>query len=153
VQLVESKLIVDYLFERYGDGRGPRFLRSRKVALPSSRLATRLRGGEAKYEAPARQPSQPLVLWGYEASPYTRVVRERLGQLGLCHASMALARKSPRRAAFEAQFGRLQFPRLYDPNTQSSMFESADIRAYLDRTYARMRASAENVEQPLGAHI
>jgi glutathione S-transferase len=136
VKLVESKLIVDYLFERYGDLRGPRPLRARYLSLPTSKLATHLRGGEPAYVAPTSKPEQPLVLWGYEASPYTRFVRERLGLLGLYHASMTLARKSPRRAAFQEQFGRMQFPRLFDPNTQASLFESGEILSYLERTYA-----------------
>jgi glutathione S-transferase len=32
--------------------------------------------------------------------------------------------------------GRVQVPYLIDPNTGVEMFESADIRAYLERTYA-----------------
>ncbi|MFM8410099.1 MAG: hypothetical protein ACKOCT_07460 [Alphaproteobacteria bacterium] len=32
--------------------------------------------------------------------------------------------------------GKMQVPWLSDPNTGVSMFESADIVAYLDRTYA-----------------
>ena len=32
--------------------------------------------------------------------------------------------------------GKMQVPWLHDPNTGTSMFESADIVAYLERTYA-----------------
>jgi glutathione S-transferase len=36
----------------------------------------------------------------------------------------------------------MQVPFLHDPNTGVSMFESADIVAYLDATYARDGAEA-----------
>ncbi|MBU6283884.1 glutathione S-transferase N-terminal domain-containing protein, partial [bacterium] len=37
---------------------------------------------------------------------------------------------------FVARSGKMQVPWLHDPNTGVSMFESADIVDYLDRTYA-----------------
>ena len=33
--------------------------------------------------------------------------------------------------------GKMQVPYLVDPNTSAAMFESADIVAYLNATYAR----------------
>lgn len=144
----DSQQIVEYLYERYGSGAVPPQLRARRFALLTSRLASRLRGGEHPYQAPARVPDLPLELWNYEASPYCRLVRERLGELGLAYISHNLARRSPRRAAFRASFGRLQFPRLDDPNTSTSLFETRDIIAYLDQTYASSLSVIAEVAQP-----
>jgi glutathione S-transferase len=40
------------------------------------------------------------------------------------------------RKRLHALAGRVQVPYLVDPNTETAMFESADIVAYLERTYA-----------------
>ncbi len=138
--LGESQKIIHHLFERYGDGRIPLQLRWQKGAELSSKLASYVRkaqGAPTEHVEPIRRPTQPLELWGYEASPYTRIVRERLGVLGLSHISHNLARRSPRRAAFAALYGREQFPRLFDPNTGVALFESADIARYLNERYLR----------------
>ena len=42
---------------------------------------------------------------------------------------------SPGRPDFKLRSGKMQVPYLFDPNTDRSLFESADIVAYLDRTY------------------
>ena len=47
-----------------------------------------------------------------------------------------VARGSAAREAFVARSGKMQVPYLVDPNTNVEMFESADILAYLDETYA-----------------
>lgn len=137
VHIGESKEIIRHLFDHYGHGRVPLPLRWHKAAELSSKLASHLRGRSLRYVEPAQRPMRPLELWGYEASPYSRVVRERLGELGLMHVSHNLARRSPRRGAFVDHFGKAQFPRLFDPNLGLAMFESDDIVEYLNTHYAR----------------
>jgi glutathione S-transferase len=136
VSLSDSGRIVSYLTDRYGSHAAPARLRGGPVSLFASRLASSIRGGQIHYGEPKRRPELPLELWNYEASPYCRIVRERLGQLGIAHVSHNLARHSPKRAAFKARFGREQFPYLFDPNTQLGMFESESILRYLTDTYA-----------------
>jgi glutathione S-transferase len=51
-----------------------------------------------------------------------------------------VAKGSPKRAAFVQRSGKMMVPWLHDPNTGASMFESADIVRYLERTYAKPRA-------------
>lgn len=131
----DSHRIVSYLFERYGSGPVPAALRFEILSELTSKAASYARGFELRYRAPSQQPERPLELWNYEASPYCRRVRERLSELGLPYVSHNLARHSPRRAAFAERYGRLQFPRLADPNTSFSTFESEDIVSYLDATY------------------
>jgi len=136
VMLEGSKLIVSYLFERYGARGVPLQLRSHKLAELTSQLASHVRGKDDRARELAALPEQPLELWSYEASPYSRMVRERLGELGIPYVCHNLARRSPRRALFVAQFGRAQFPMLLDPNTNTTLFESVEIIRYLDEQYA-----------------
>ena len=135
VSLGGSENIVRYLTTNYGTHGAPARLRASPVSLFSSRLASSLRGGEQRYGNPKRRPEQPLELWNYEASPYCRMVRERLGTLGIAYTSHNLARSSSKRDSFKARFGREQFPYLYDPNTRVGMFESGTILRYLNDTY------------------
>jgi len=136
VVLSESQHIVRYLFERYGKGRVPWPLRAHKLAEASSKLASRVRARDDKARVAAPYPARPLELWSYEASPYSRLVRERLGELALPYVCHNLARRSPRRPIFVAKYGRAQFPLLIDPNTNVRLFESADILRYLNDEYA-----------------
>lgn len=136
VMLGESRRIVRYLFERYGEGVVQWTLRSHKLAELTSRLASHVRGKTDAARMPAPYPARPLELWSYEASPYSRIVRERLGELALPYVCHNLARRSPRRPIFAARHGRMQFPLLVDPNTNAILFESGDILRYLNEQYA-----------------
>jgi len=136
VKLGDSRQIVKYLFDSYGDQHLPVQLRVHKLAELSSRLTSYVRGKQDKARELAVAPREPLELWSYEASPYSRVVRERLGELGLPYTCHNLARRSPRRPSFVASYGRAQFPLLVDPNTNVMMFESDQIVRYLGEQYA-----------------
>ena len=91
------------------------------------------RGG--KYRA-AKMPKEPLVIWGYEPSPFVRLVRERLTELEIPHLFKTCARGSPKRQEMFDQYGKFQVPFMQDPNTGVAMFESASIVNYLEETYA-----------------
>jgi glutaredoxin len=119
------------------------------LSLLSSRIASTLRGGDLRYGRPKRSPEQPLELWNYEASPYCRMVRERLDQQGIAYLSHNLARHSPKRSAFKQRFGRTQFPYLFDPNTNVGMFESSTILRYLNDTY---QSCFDAVPAEVGGH-
>jgi glutathione S-transferase len=138
VQLGDAAKIIEHLYLRYGDG-SPVPVRMRgDLARLTSMLATALRGGERKYELPGERPERTLELWNYEASPYCRLAREELGRLGLAYVSRNLARRSPRREEFRSRYGRMQFPRLYDPNTDTGLFETDEIVSHLQTHYGRM---------------
>jgi len=149
VSLGGSENIVRYLTANYGAHAAPARLRVGPVTLFSSRLASSLRGGDIRYGQPKQKPEDPLELWNYEASPYCRMVRERLGQLGIPYVSHNMARHSPKRIAFKQRFGREQFPYLFDPNTGVGMFESRAILRYVKETYA---ACFDAVSAEIGAH-
>ncbi len=136
LEMYESDAIVRYLFERYGDGQVPLALGLGVLTDASAQLASLWRPGFGVYYRPARAPEQPLELWSFEASPFCRLAREQLCVLELPYRLHNVAKGSPKRAAFVERSGKMMVPYLLDPNTGKEMFESADIAAYLDTTYA-----------------
>ena len=135
VEMYESADIVRHLFARYGAGpvhlglRGP-------ISIATGSLASGLRGGRGTRARPSRAPEQPLELWSFEVSPYCRLVREVLCELELPYILHNVGKKGAGRPAFVARSGKQMVPYLADPNTGKEMFESSDIMAYLEKTYA-----------------
>ena len=76
-----------------------------------------------------------IELWGYEASPFVRNVREKLGTLCLPHKMVSCPRGSSNRDKMMAKTGRFQVPYLVDPNTGIEMYESEEIVKYLEEVY------------------
>ena len=136
-QLYESNDIVTYLFTEYGDGRVPLQLRLGPLTDLSSMAASAWRPAFGARYRPARHPAKPLELYSFEASPFCRIAREQLCALEIPYVLHNVAKSSPSRAAFIERSGKMMVPFLIDPNTDTEMFESADIVAYLDRTYAK----------------
>jgi glutathione S-transferase len=135
VEMYESDDINRYLFERYGGGELPLMLSLGPLTLAGSAAASGFRFGRGERYRPARRPEQPLELYSYEGSPFCRLVREVLCELELPYRLRNVARGSSRREAFIARAGKMMVPYLVDPNRSVAMFESADIIAYLRRTY------------------
>lgn len=135
VAMYESDAIIEHLHTRYGSGRISAHLTGPQTLALSS-LASIVRSGKGQNARPSRQPEQPLELWGYDVSPYSRLPREVLCELELPYIQHNIARGSAARPAFKEMTGKLQFPYLLDPNTGTGMFESDAICAYLEKTYA-----------------
>lgn len=160
VSMHESADIVDYLAETYGGQlRAARGLR-RKGAIVASALSSSFRALPSIHglrAAPSKAPAEPLELFSFESSPYSRLVRERLCELELPYIlrNTAKARwedvgppwirakffpvlpvEGRNRLRLLEREGRVQVPYLIDPNTGVSMFESEQILHYLDETYA-----------------
>jgi glutathione S-transferase len=134
--MYESSDIVAYLFAEYGDGGVPLALGAGVLTDASSVLSGLARlGGGSRYRR-ARRPEQLLELYSFEASPFCRIARETLSSLELAYRLHNVARGSAQREAFVARSGRMMVPWLVDPNTGVELFESADIVAYLEKTYA-----------------
>ena len=134
--MYESDDIVGYLFASYGAGSVPILLRPGLLTNATCILASGLRPGLGTRVRPSRAPEQPLELYSFEASPFSRIVREALCSLELPYRLHNVGRGSPRRDAFVKRSSRMMVPYLVDPNTQIEMFESADIVRYLEKTYA-----------------
>ena len=154
--LYESADIIEYLGRTY-DGRVRRTRGwSRRRKLGSAVAASLMQAGRGLLVKPSKAPEQPLELYSFESSPFSRLVRERLCELEIPYLLRNTGKGRPsdmgtpmmrdrlwkgekgttrNRKALEAREGHVQVPYLIDPNTGAAMFESADILAYLDRTY------------------
>ena len=136
-EMYESDIIVGHLFANYGDSNIPWSLSTPLLTDLSSMVASAARLGTGRRYRAAQAPAQPLELWSFEASPFCRLVRERLCELEIPYVLHNVAKGSVKRTAFVERSGKMMVPWLVDPNTGKEMFESADICAYLDATYAR----------------
>src|SRR5262245_2028393 len=135
-EMYESDDIIRYLADTYGDGRIPRRLSMGPVTTVSFFLASAARPNGGRRSRPAKTPEKPLELWSFEVSPFCRIAREALCELQIPYHLHNVGKGSPRRESFVARSGKMMVPYLVDPNTGREMFESADIVAYLNQTYA-----------------
>mmetsp|Transcript_30099 Transcript_30099/g.76273 ORF Transcript_30099/g.76273 Transcript_30099/m.76273 type:complete len:339 (-) Transcript_30099:267-1283(-) len=141
-EMYESADIIRYLYKNYGPGedKAPGLLTGPVMTFGAAfSLIPRSGKGSKKSEgAMDKPPAKPLTVWGYEASPFSKVVREALNELELDHVWRSCARGSPKRQVlFDQTGGTMQLPYLEDDNTGTRMFESAEIVDYLRRTYAK----------------
>lgn len=162
VMLYESKDIIDYLRKQYGQrGSGPSALVhwlnvSSSSGASAIAAAGSINGGMMVRASTA--PDQPLILFSFETSPYSKIVRDRLCELELPYVLRNtgkghwrdLGPPSFRDQMFKGELrttrnrswladntGKVQVPYLIDPNTGVAMYESGDIIEYLNQTYAR----------------
>lgn len=136
VAMYESADIIAYLYKEYGESRVPAFLKWYALAKPLSGLASVARPTRGRRVRPSREPELRLELYSFEASPFCRLAREALCELEINYLLHNVGKRSPSRPAFAARAGKVMVPYLVDPNTGTSMYESADIVSYLNRTYA-----------------
>ncbi|WP_374574494.1 glutathione S-transferase N-terminal domain-containing protein [Acinetobacter sp.] len=163
-QLYESQAIIHYLFKHYGKtGTTPKkYAHYPKipVAAFAGTILNGARGVWVNKDILNREaPQQLLELWGFEASPYTRIVRGVLTELELPFKfhnaakerwqdqGLAALRLKPgkyvplaggkRERILTVMGDNLQVPYLVDPNTGVKMFESADIVKYLQQQYGK----------------
>lgn len=162
VKLLESQAIIDYLFKTYGKtGKTPKKWQNLAKIPVQGLLVTIIAALKGLKVDPNNvnkaAPEQLLELWSFETSPYSRLVRERLCELELPYKlhnigkerwqdmGPAIMRLKPgkyepisggKRDLLLAKNGQVQVPYLVDPNTGISLYESKDILAYLNKTYA-----------------
>ena len=107
------------------------------INIATSVMATALRTGMGIVtNAAAEQPAQLLELYEFEGCPHCRLVREVLTELDLDAQIYPCPKSGERfRPQVVALGGKAQFPFLVDANTNTAMYESADIIGYLFRTY------------------
>lgn len=159
VEMYESLDIVAYLYATYAQRKLPLKWRAGRLQTLGSMLASGVRMNEPMAALPSRQPEYMLELYSFEGSPYARVVREQLCNMELPYVLRNCGRtqvsewllpnlretlkvepepdaeQENRRWLFERE-GRVAIPYLFDPNSEQGMFESEDIVAYLEATYA-----------------
>lgn len=137
VAMYESDAIIQYMFGTYGDGSVPRLLDLGMLTTMTAGLGLLPRMGSGSRARASIIPEEPVVLWGYEASPFVKVVREILCELEIPYLLKTCARGSSKRNEMLDKAGHFQVPYLEDPNTGEAMFESAYIVEYLEKTYAK----------------
>ncbi|HEX4843735.1 MAG TPA: glutathione S-transferase N-terminal domain-containing protein [Limnobacter sp.] len=160
VVINESADIIDYLASTYQSRIKSQRGLGRRLAVGSSVMASlfqaRPSGFQGMKARPAKAPEQPLVLYSFESSPYSKPVRARLCELEIPYLLKNTPKgamtdmgppvfrdklfKGPKgttrnRAWLAEHTGKVQVPYLIDPNTGVAMYESADILKYLDATY------------------
>ena len=135
-EMYESDTINRYLFAHYGSGQVPFMLSAGPLTYIGVAAASSIRLAQGGFYQPSNPPDRLLELYSYEGSPFCRLVREVLCELELPYHLYNVAHGSPHREAFIARSGKMMVPYLVDPNTNTAMFESADIIAYVRQTYA-----------------
>ena len=131
------------MWETYSDGDIPSCLTGGVTTTLACGVAMLPRFGKgSKYlESKFKKSAKPIEFWGYEASPFCKIVREKLVELEIPHVIKTCARGSPKRNELYQKTGNFQVPFIVDPNTKTNMFESAEIIRYLDSTYALIPSS------------
>ena len=139
VQMFESDDIINYLFRLYGSPKKRDVPWTLAPSNPLVALSSGLgmlprinRGGRYR---PSNPPETPVVFWSYEGSPFCKLVRERLGELGIPHTQISCPRGSYNRDKLFDKTGKFQVPYLEDPNKGVALFESAAIIEYLEKVY------------------
>jgi len=139
VEMFQSDDIITYLFQTYGtNGTIPSVLRpSSGFTTLSAGLSLIPRLGAGSSYKLSKKPSQPLILWAYDASPFCKLVKECLCEMELPHIQVSCPRGSANRQRLWEKTGRFQVPYLEDPNTEDnvSLFESSTIIEYLKKQY------------------
>mgnify|MGYP001815971949 FL=1 len=156
IEMYESLDIVAYLFETYGQKSLPLKWRAGSLQTLGSMLASASRMRQGLKARPGREPDDLLELYSFESSPYARPVRELLCEMEIPYVVRNCGRTElqewilpPVRAALKItpsstlenrqilqdMEGRVSIPYLYDPNTETGLFESADIIEYVRDTY------------------
>lgn len=156
-RLVGAEQIIAHLYENYKGSAVPESLKVSTKKLALSRISSLVRLNAGVKARPSSPATEPLVLYSFESSPYSRVVRELLCELELPYFLINLGKQqradmgpaklrmnigpykpleNSKREAFHKKHGNVQVPYLEDPNTGEALFESALIVKYLLREYA-----------------
>ena len=152
-----SDAIIEYLYRQYGARAVPPQLRATNANVIKSKLATVVRGSLGLEVRPSKPVAQDMILYSFEASPYSRLVRERLCELEIPYKLVNIGKQqladvgpatfrlhvgeykplpNTKRSAMLEEHGNVQVPYLIDPNLNEDLFESEDILQYLNQNYA-----------------
>jgi glutathione S-transferase len=133
VNIYESDDIIQYMFDTYGPvgSKIPASLTGGALTTIGCSLALLPRMGKGSSKKESKQPSQPLIFWGYESSPFCKVVREKLVELEIPHIQKTCARGSNKRQVFLEEKGIFQVPYIEDPDTGVKLFEVCFLLIFL----------------------
>ncbi len=139
IEMYESDDIIDYLYDTYGPGKEKvsSLLLAGALTVLTAGFGLAPRMGAGSRYTPATMPAKPITVYSYEASPFCKLVREKLVELELPHLMKSSGRGSPKRQELFDKRGMFQAPYIEGPNTGIAMFESSAIAKYLEQTYAK----------------
>jgi len=162
VAMYDSDDIIKYLWQHYGHAADMPISLFMTTIPPFTYFsflacAFRLSPSMGWIRTPSKKPEKLLELWGFESSPFCRIVRETLCTLEIPYIlhniphyavekRLEFAKKFnnelklnknglPLEGATRLQLGMGKFPWLVDPNTNVSMDESGEIVKYLLKQY------------------
>jgi len=155
--MYESLDIIAYLFDTYGKRPVPMKWRAGALQKLGSTVTGIARGIQGSRARASTLPTEPLELYSFESSPFSRPVRDLLCEMEIPYVLRSAGRTQlsdwlppPVRDALNLRTepdlynrkvlleraGRVSIPYLVDPNTGEDMAESEDIIRYLTETYA-----------------
>ena len=155
-ELYESMSIIQYLFDNYAFRPVPLKWKLGSLQKLGSNLASVPRTRRGMRARPGKLPRQMLELYSFEGSPYARPVRELLCEMEIPYVLRSVGRTEleewllptvrkalkitpdsqlENRQILQAEEGQVSVPYLVDPNTDTRLFESAEIMAYLKSQY------------------
>jgi glutathione S-transferase len=165
-KMYESEKIVAYLWETYGNKAtapwNDRVANIKAWKLVGLAAASAFRAFDVRFgmlRTPSKCPKEPLELWGTEASAFCKIAREALCTLELPYKLVNVGIGSTKkRAEFREKYskhlsgvrkaaGVVMIPLLIDPNTNTTMVESADIVDYLFKEYQTGETVKEDLTQ------
>lgn len=154
-QLYGSENIVNYLRQTYGKVEYQHIKTCR--ANTTSKIATGVRLGAGLTYRDSQKPEKLLELYSFESSPFSRLVRETLAEMGIPYVLRNCGKQQTsdlgvpwlrptiseykpvegtKREELLKKAGKVQIPYLFDPNENIGLFESKDIIRYLKSTYS-----------------
>jgi glutathione S-transferase len=154
--MYESLDIVRYLYQIYGERDLPLKWRLGGLQKFSSALASAPRVNRGMRANTAIIGAKKLELYSFEASPFARPVRELLCELEIPYILRSCGRSRldewlpppvrerlgivpqselENRVQLQQREGRVAIPYLYDPNTDTGLFDSSAIIDYLQQQY------------------
>jgi glutathione S-transferase len=134
--LYESDAIVAYLFEQYGSGRIPWALRPGRLTDLWLALAGLPRlGAGGFFRGSAHGNAAPVELYGFEASPQTRLIREQLCSLEVAYVLRNTAHGSSRRNELAQRHQCVVLPYLLDEKSSRGFSGSTAILRHIERCY------------------
>ena len=155
VKMYDSEAIVKYLYEQYGLEGEP--VPDRRIMTSTLASLTRAKFG-GMHAVPNKPAQKRLELYSFEASPYSRLVREVFCELEISYVLHNVGKSPGAYAEFFPPIlrhnlmlnympatenrqnlikrgGKMMVPYIVDPNTGISMYETKAIKAYLRKTY------------------